>query len=108
MHSTDGVDRHGVGSCKVSRGFTMQWRYRFTLVQGSSPGPGAAAAARRALEVWRAVKPRQRRYTIASESPDGEWLLAEIADDGDEDSPCEDLGTYFATHGLECETTEAA
>ena len=86
----------------------MKWRYRFTLVQGTRPGPNAVAAARQALEVWRALKPRRRNFTIASESPEGDWRLAEIADDGDEDSPCEDLSTYFATHGLECETTEAA
>ena len=37
-----------------------------------------------------------------------EWLLAEIADDGDEDSPCEDLAEYFTAHGLECATSEVA
>ena len=86
----------------------MKWRYRFTLVKGTGRGANAASVARQALECWRALKPRERQFSIASEGASGDWLLAEVFDDGDEESPCEDLAPYFAQHGLECETTEAA
>ncbi|HVF34709.1 MAG TPA: hypothetical protein VND91_05240 [Candidatus Saccharimonadia bacterium] len=86
----------------------MNWRYRFTLVKGTVPGTQAAKIARQALETWRALKPRERQFSIASEGAEGEWLLAEVFDDGDEESPCEEHAPYFAQHGLDCHTTEAA